>query len=215
MNKRLIVGVIVVFVLIGGGVFFATRGDDKNKTSTNSSQNTTGQQASDSGSFAPVSTEGQPFSAIISVDNKESGTIQSDGKGKTSFSSTTDGQTTRVVYTSDTYYVCNGDTCYKYAIGASSPVSFNPSDYTYTKDQLSTYKNTAANKGRQSCPAGTCDVWSVTADGSTSSIFIDTKTNRISQVEGSTGGQTTKIVYSYQAVTIDVPANAQTLPTGQ
>lgn len=211
MSKRLIIGVIVAFVLIGGGVFFATR-EDNNKTSNNSSANISTEQASDSAGFAPVSTEGLAFSADITLDGQTQATIQSDGKGNISYSSTQNGQDSRVVYTPDTYYVCTGDSCFKYAIGTSSPVSFNPSDYQYTKDQLSGYQSNAVNKGRQSCPAGTCDVWSVTNAGVTSNIFIDTNTKRINQVESSTDGKTTRIVYDYKTVVIDVPTNAQSLP---
>lgn len=213
MNKRMMIAAIAALILIGGGVFFATRGDDNKKASTNSPQGSTSQQSNGSASFSPVSTEGLAFSAAISVDGKDSGTIQSDGKGKISYSSTQAGQNIRIVYTSDAYYSCTGDTCYKYSTSTSSGASFNPSDYQYTNDQLSGYKSGAVNKGRQSCPAGTCNVWSVTVNGATSSIFIDTKTSRISQVESAISGKTTKITYVYKSVTIDVPANAQSLPS--
>ena len=216
MNKRLII-IIVVLALIGGGIAVATRGNDKNKSADNSSkassQTSSSQPAANSNSFAPVSTEGQPFVATISSDGTTQGTIQSDGKGNTSYESTQNGTTTRIVYTSDAYYICTGSTCYKYVLGASSPVSFNPSDYQYTKDKLTGYKSGATYKGKQSCPAGTCDVWSVSNAGVTSSLFIDSKSKLISQVESSLNGKTTKITYEFKAVTIDVPTNAQTLPT--
>ena len=116
-----------------------------------------------------------------------------------------------IIYTSDAYYACQGDNCVKYPISQSSNSGFDPSAYTYDQAKLASYTS-PANKGQQSCPSGTCDVWEVSAGGYSSKLYIDSDTKRITQVESTVAGKTSKIVYEYKDVSITVPANAQTIP---
>lgn len=217
MSRSAIVWIVGILVIAGGvGGYFVTRdGNDNDSSSqTSSSLNNNGQSSGDK-SFAPVSTEGLAFAATITTSG-EAGTneakIEYDGKEKTRYSATKDGQQSEIIYTADTYYFCASGSCIKYPISQSGASGFSPGDYQYDETELGNYKNNASYKGRQDCPAGTCDVWAVSNEGVISSIYIDTDTKRISQVEGSQNGTTTKIVYEYKDVSIEIPANAQEAP---
>ncbi len=217
MSRRMIVGIIVAVVLIGGGVAYVATKDneDSDKNNTNTSQ-TGSNSGSSTNTFNPASTEGLEFKATLtttSTSGTTEATIEHDDKGNTQYTATTNGQQVKIIYTSDAYYMCTGDSCIKYPSSQSSNSGFNPSDYTYDQSKLSGYKNGAAYKGQKSCASGTCDVWSVSAGGFTSTIYVDSATKRITQVDSSIGGNSTKIVYDYSDVTITVPANTQTIPT--
>lgn len=214
MTRPVLIGVAAAVLLVGGGAaYMLTKDDDSPSQKSSTSQN-----PQTDNSFDPRSTEGLEFKATITT-TKDGSSIQStlehDDKSHTRYVSNLGGQQTEIIYTADAYYSCQGGSCVKFSISQVANTGFDPGTYTYDQNELASYRNGASYKGRQSCPAGTCDVWSVSAGGMTSTIFIDTKTKRISQVEGSTGGATSKIVYEYTDVTINVPANAQTLPTGQ
>lgn len=219
MSRTGIIGAVVAVALIGGGgAYLLANNDDNDKKSSDMTlQSSTDQTSSSDNSFAPVATKGLPFVATITNSgtsgNSES-KIEHDGKDKTRYTSSAGGQQTEIIYTSDAYYLCsNGANCIKYPVSQSGSSGFNPADYQYDQEKLGGYKNNASYKGTQDCVAGTCDVWSVSTDGLSSTIFIDTKTKRISQVENSQQGITSKIVYEYKDVTINVPANAQAAPT--
>lgn len=213
MTRPVLIGAAAVALLAGGGAAYMLTKDDAAKTSQISSQNSN-QQAD----FSPQSTEGLEFKATITTTKDGASTqsiIERDDKNNTRYVANVGGQQMEIIYTADAYYSCQGGSCVKFPSAQSSNSGFDPNAYTYDRSELEGYRSGSTYKGRQSCPAGTCDVWSVIAGGTTSTIFIDTKTKRISQVEGSQGGSTSKIVYEYTDVTINVPANAQTLPTGQ
>lgn len=212
MTRPLVIGAIAV-VLIGGGAaaYFATR-DKDNKTSEITSQ-TGGEQSASGQSFNPASTENLEFSATITTDGAGSATFERDDQNNMRYVVSQNGQQMEIIYTSDTYYSCQGDNCVKFPISQSSNAGFNPGDYTYDQSKLDTYRSGSTYKGKQSCPSGTCDVWSVSVSGYTSTIYIDSDTKQITQVESTIAGKTSKIVYDYKDVTINIPANAQTIPT--
>ncbi|HEY5550100.1 MAG TPA: hypothetical protein VIK37_02795 [Candidatus Saccharimonadales bacterium] len=211
MKRRLVIGVIVL-LLIGGGAaaYFTTKDND---TTTPSTSQTSGGQSANGANFNPASTEDLEFTATITTAGAGSATFEHDDKGSTRYVATQNGQQIEVVYTSDAYYSCQGDNCVKFPISQSSNSGFNPGDYTYDQTELANYRSSSSYKGKQSCPSGTCDVWSVSVSGNTSTIYIDADTKRITQVESTIAGKTSKIVYEYKDVTIDIPANAQTIPT--
>lgn len=210
MTRPVLIGVVAAVLLIGGGAAYTlTKDDDSPSQSSSGSQNT----QSDA-SFAPQSTEGLEFKATITTTsggNSTQATLEYDDKKNTRYVANTGGQQMEFIFTSDTYYSCQGGNCVKYPITQASNSGIDPSTYTYDQNELAGYRTGSSYKGRQSCPAGTCDVWSVNTGGTTSTIFIDTNTKRISQVEGSQGGATSTIVYEYTDVTINVPTNARSL----
>lgn len=214
MNKRLLIGAIVV-LLVGGGAaaYFVTKDDD---TSTPATSQIGNNQPTANPAFNAASTEGLEFKATISTaigGQATESTIEQDDKGNTRYVASAGGRQMEIIYTSDAYYSCQGNNCVKFPVSQSSNSGFNPSDYTYDQSKLAGYVSGAAYKGQKSCPSGTCDVWSINTGGSTSTFYIDSTTKRITQVESTIAGSSTKIVYDYANVTITVPANAQTVPT--
>src|SRR3990167_1460111 len=214
MTKPVLIGVIVAVVVVGGGAAYVLTKDDEDKTKTTTSQENGSN--SNASAFNPASTEGLEFKATLTTTGTTGtteATIKHDDKGNTQYTATTNGQQVKIIYTADAYYMCTGDNCIKYPSSQSSSSGFNPSDYTYDQSKLAGYANGAAYKGQKSCASGTCDVWSVSAGGGTSTLYVDRSTKRITQVESTIAGNTTKIVYDYSDVTITVPANAQTIHT--
>jgi hypothetical protein len=214
MTRSVIIGAIAV-VLLGGGAaaYILTKDDDKNATNNTSQQSQNGQSGA---AFNPASTEGLEFKATITTQNAgqaTKATLEHDDKGNNRYVSSSGGQQTEIIYTSDAYYSCQGSNCTKFPVSQSSSSGFNPGDYTYSESKLAGYRSGSTYKGKQDCPSGTCDVWSVTAGGVTSTLYVDTDTGYITQVESTVNGATSKIVYEYTDVTINVPANAQTVPT--
>lgn len=208
MSRSVIIGAIVIMMLGGGAATYVlTKDDDKNKEG--SSQTSSG---SNNNTFNPASTENLEFAATITAEGAPQATMEHDDKGNTRYVTAQGGQQMEIIYTSDAYYSCQGGSCVKFPITQSGNTGFDPSAYTYDEAKLAGYGN-PSHKGRQSCPSGTCDVWEVSAGGVTSTLYVDSDTKRITQVEGTVAGKTSKIVYEYKDITITVPANAQTLPT--
>lgn len=217
MSRTRIIAAVVVVALAGGGAYLLTKDDNGDKSSESTSQTANNQTGSE-GNFSPVSTEGLEFKATLTTTKDGTNTvatIEQDDQKNIRYTATQGGQQVEIIYTKDAYYMCTAGNCIKYPISQQGSAGFDPGTYTYDASKLEGYKNNSAYKGQKSCPAGTCDVWSVTAGGYTSTIYVDTKTKRISQVESTVNGATTKIVYEYTDVTITVPTNAQTLPNAQ
>ena len=215
MKKLIIIGAAVL-LLGGGAAYLLTKGDDEpsNQNQTNT-QTDTGSQSSTSGDFSPVSTQGLDFVATVTTTTKtgtSTAKFEQDGD-KTRYTISANDVQSQFIYTKDAYYTCNGDQCFKYASSQSSNNGVNTEDYQYSASQLADFKNSATYQGKKDCPAGTCDVWSVTFTGSTSTIYIDTQTKRISQTESTIAGNSTKLTYDYQDVTVNIPTNARTFPT--
>lgn len=210
MTRPVIIGAIVVILLGGGGAAYVLTKDD-DKPPQNTSQND-----SNANAFDAVSTEGLEFTAKITTSGASGtteATLEHDDQNNTRYVSDIGGMQTEVIYTADAYYSCQAGNCTKFALSQSSSSGVNPGDYTYDESKLAGYRDNSTHKGRQDCPAGTCDVYEVSVGGTTSTIYIDTDTKRISQVESTISGATSKIVYEYKDVTINVPTNAQTVPT--
>src|SRR5690606_5473649 len=123
-----------------------------------------------------------------------------------------DGTRFETIFTSDAFYSCEGDNCIKFPVTQSQSAPFQPGEYVYEEGDIDDLSDMANYKGRGDCPAGTCDIWEVTEDGTTSELLLDSN-QRISQVRGTYDGSTVTITYEYKNVTIDIPANAQTIPT--
>lgn len=206
MSRSLVIGAVVL-ILLGGGAaaYVLTKEDDKNKESASQTSPSPNNNA-----FNPASTENLEFAATITAEGAPQAIMERDDKGNTRYVTSQSGQQMEIIYTSDAYYSCQGDTCMKFSISQSGSSGFDPSAYTYDEAKLAGY-GSPAYKGKQSCPSGTCDVWEVSTGGVTSTLHVDSSTKRISQVEGTVGGRTSKIVYEYKDVTISVPQNAQTV----
>lgn len=211
MTRPVMIGAAVLLIAVGGGAaYFVITADEDDSNSQNTSQSTDNQSSENQ--FAPASTEGLEFKATITTTGggtAGTSTIEHDDQGNTRYTASRSGQQTEIIYTMDAYYMCTADNCIKYPISQSSNSGFNPSDYTYDESKISGYRSGSTYQGQQSCPGGTCDVWSVSSGGVSSTIFIDADSKRIVQVEGSVGGVTSRTVYEYVDVTISIPEDAQ------
>lgn len=210
-----IVAVLLLLLIVGVAAWLLTK-NSSDKSSTLTPASTSPATAKTANAFNPLATSGSSYQATITTTaagTTSTATMAFDKTtGNVQYTSTAGGQTISIVYTKDAYYLCQTPTsCIKYATGQGT-ASFNPASYEYTDAQLAGYRAGASFHGKQSCPAGTCDVWQVTNAGYTSSLFVDTKTKRISQVQATTAAGTSKVVYNYQNVSVTVPANATTVP---
>ncbi len=216
--KKVLIIVAVVLVLAGGGAgaYYLLSRDDA-QPSTEATQTQPASETSTTG-FAPASMEGVPFEATITVEG-EGKTIESvmkfDGKGNSEYVAVQDGKRITMFFTEDFYYMCtNATTCFKYKITNGDTGSVDPSQYEFTEEDLNNMRATATYKGQQACQASTCDVWESTEGTTTVNIYIDTTTKRISQAITQTDRGTSTMVFEYKDVTVDVPKNAQELPSG-
>ncbi len=216
MKKKVII-IVVVLLLLGGGYWLMNR--DKNDDASNNAQPAASTSGTNNSAFDALATNGASYAATITATangKTTSATMEYDkNTGAIKYSAGSGSSAATVIYTKDAYYICQtASKCYKYPISGSNSSGFDPSSYEYSSDKLNSLRNTAVDKGTMSCPAGTCHVWQVSVGGYTSTIYIDTATKRISQVEGTTAAGSSKIVYEYKDVTVTPPANAKTLPTG-
>lgn len=216
MKKSIILplAVVVVLAVVGGAAYFVTsKNDDKNaqKTSTTSSAS---QPQADSAetAFNPVAMTGVSYEATLTSqkDGKTfTATLKYDGKGNSEFSSEQNGKQIRIVMTKDAYYSCQGSTCYK--MDSTNASGFDPNTYQYSADEINSLKQNAKYIGTEACGTQTCEVWEVTQDTTNGKVYIDQSTKRIMKATGNYGGDSGELVFVYKPVTIEVPANAQTV----
>ena len=216
-NKRILV-IIALVLLLGGGATWYFKNKDSDDTASNSSQSTSDNQASEStdSSFNPLSTSGvSAVSTITStIDGVESVAVMEYDADTDAvrYTTTTDGEKMIMIITKDSVYMCQtADNCLKYPSGTDSTSGFDRNTYEYTQEEIEGWKSTAMDQGEKDCPAGKCNVWSVNSGGYESTVYIDKKTRRISMVESSSPSGSTRIVYEYKDVNIEIPLNAQNI----
>jgi hypothetical protein len=210
-SKVLIIAIVVLVLGGGAGAYLLTRDDDGD------SANQTEQNDGGSGSFDAVSNQNLPFVVNFSMsgENGESNaTIEYDGKGAWRYSAEQEGQTIEYISANNYFYTRAGEEgWYKYPFAAGEATSFDTSSYEFSESDLAALKASGQNKGRENCPAGSCDVWETSDEsGNRTTVYIDTDSRRISQIKSVTGGTTTTMVYDYRDVSIEIPADAQELP---
>lgn len=214
--KRILIAVVAILVLAGGGYLLANRGgnnDTENSAKTNNSENKSKMSikalpTTDSSYIATITTTsaGKTDTATMEYDKNSGAVRYTVGAG---------GSTTTIIYTKDAYYMCQASgKCYKYPHDKKNSSGFDPGSYEYSKQKLDELKDKSVYQGTKPCPAGTCRVWQAQTGSYTSSIYVDTETDRISQVEGGGSNGTAKIVYEYSDVRIILPAGAQTVSPG-
>lgn len=225
-KKPLIIGVIVVLLVAAGvGYYFYNKNQDEKKAKQQAAvQNLQDQQAAakqqTKDTLNALSNSGQPFVATVksNAGGKDiTGVMTSDGQGNTSYVYQADGKNITLTYTKDAYYLCSeGSQCLKYNLSSSSTSVFDPSAYQYDNTKLDNLKNAAAYKGQQDCPSpatGTCDVWSVTNGGATTTMYVNSSTKRIAKVTSVSGTTSTDVTYEYKNATVAIPTNFTTIPT--
>ncbi len=217
-SRKKYVWLAVIVVIIAGALiaYFATR-DNQPKDSTANNAGKSTPVANAPASFAPAVTTNQPFEAKITSSGATStqATMDYDGQGSVSYAAQQDGQTSKFIFTNKAYYVCTGSQCLKYPASQSASSSFNPNTYQYDASKINALKNGVAYKGQQACPSGngTCQVWSGSSRGTTSTVYINAANYRIDRVTAKTDNITTTVTYQYKKITITPPANATAAPS--
>lgn len=213
MNKivALVIGGVVV---VGGATALIINGGSEDDTNTGSS-NSTSQTAAQ---FSPAKTTNLSFVATTTstVDGKTTNSVmESDAKtGAIRYKAGAADSGFTFIYTKDAYYMCpESGACFKYALGQGQGAAFDPKTYQYDDAKIADYKTNTKSLGRESCPAGTCEVWQVSGSGYGAKIYIDNDTKRVSQVISDASGVSSKIVYEYRDVSVEIPTNIQELPT--
>jgi len=218
------IGILVALLVIGAGTFayFAAQDTPDNNEESSNSQNqsaSNGQEAL--ATFDPVLAEGVSYVATISGTSEGQpvqGTIESDGQGNSKFSFSQGEESGDLYLTSEATYSCSkNEGCVKFDRTNGNTNGFdealNPSRFDYSEEDFKSFKDQATYEGRQSCPAGTCDTWTVVDEqGYESKIYLD-DSNRVSQVEGKDETSNITLTYEYRDVTITPPANAQEIPS--
>lgn len=216
MNNKIIGGVVALLLLAGVGAgIYLMQNDDEKQNNTETSQ--TGQEQESNNGEAPTlanfANSDKPFVATIKGEtdgNSFNTVIEYDGQGNGYFTTEYEGETTEFYFTGDSYITCRDGQCFK--TPKTSESSVNVDDYSYSQEDFDKFKNDATYEGRQSCPAGTCDVWLVSTTDQTTRIFINPETNLISQVVGDIDGNSVTVTYEFKDVTITLPENITEIP---
>ncbi len=201
-----ILGLAYVFNASGGNGGNSSQADNVSNGNTPSLDNVLpNTNSSFRGELTTVDESGKTTKAVIRYD----------GKGSWSYESEVDSGLAKFVISGGKFYTYNQDSgkWLEFPAGSSVSASFNVDNYKYDENDVKAFRQAAHYVGEQSCAAGTCYVWNADGYGGndTFTMKIDKKTGRISEVNGSSSGMTTKIVYYFEPTTVEVPKNAEKL----
>lgn len=213
MSKRLwaIGGAAGLLIVAGVVMYLVFTGGDKQKSLEPASTNGTP-------AFNAKTTAGQSFVAnmLVQTDQGEArSTIRSDGKGTAHYQSTLEGQTINMYLTAQDLISCQDDQCVRMP-ATEEQQAVNQDAYKYDQAEIQKFKESSTYIGRESCPAGTCNVWSV-EDGDrefTTKVYLSSE-GQVSKLTSEGPAGKTSITYRYQPVSIDVPTNVRELPAAQ
>lgn len=217
MNRNIVIFSVIGLLVLAGLVYVFTRDSEGNDTTTGNNTEQTEQtgESDVNKAFAPLDMTETEFEATVEGTDTDGNSyemlLQYDGEGRSRMSGEQNGTRFETIFTADAFYSCQGENCVKFPVTQTESAPFQPGEYVYQDEDYDTFRDNANYLGRQDCPAGTCDVWEVTEDGYTTKLYIDDN-QRISQVKGDdgSGGEVT-ITYEFKDVTINIPANAQTI----
>lgn len=208
--------VVVVLAVAGVGYYVWQNQNNDSSSSTNTTEQITLTATNGGPDFNPASTEDLAFEATISGTQEGqpyNATLKFDGDGNSEIITSSDGQEYKLITTPDAFYSCSNGTCYKMSNSAGSQ-TFDTSDYEYTEEDITAFRSTSTYVGERTCASGTCNVWQLSDEtGNTTLLYVDTGTNRITQIDLTSNGETVTISYDYKNVTIEIPANATELQT--
>ncbi len=235
MNKKKIIIIsVIVALLVLGSIFWITKSknnknsstqsnssSDKESSSEKSSQKTQKQSTANATTFNPLPLSDTEFAATLTTATTNGGSVNASmeydkDSNAWRYTGQSNGIKIEAIYTTDTYYMNTGDSWIKLPLSQGTQ-AFNPSQYKYDQATIKDFQSKVQNKGSQSCPSGTCQVWEITNYQGNDKItfYIDTSSNRISQlITESSAGKST-IVYTYKDITVTVPTNVTTAPNLQ
>jgi len=217
MSKKVIIGIIIALVIIGGGVAYlainqTTTKDDK----TGQTDSTDTADDSKTSVFAPTTTSGKDFVATIEAEGADVpiSTFEFDADSKAvRYKTTQQDESVESITTADAYYLKTPQGWVKYDTGTGKNSGVDPETYQYNKEKIAEVKSTSTYDGVKKCGDETCKVWKISNDGgSESAVYVSTKTNYVVKVVSTFGGKTSAISYDYKDVTVDVPTDAKELP---
>jgi hypothetical protein len=219
MSKAVLIGIVAAAVIVvGGGAAYFLINNSSNSDSDNdttSSSMTSDASTGGTPSFSPQTTTGTSFVAKLNgtTDGEAvTATVLYDGKGNSKYTSTSAGATAEVYITEDSYITCQDGMCYE--VNSRASRSIDSDDYTYSAEKNKEFQDIATYVGKDSCPAGTCNVWKVEQDGNTTMVYVGND-NRISKLTAESANSKFTYTYEYKPVTITVPTDVRTLPTVQ
>lgn len=213
MNKKLVIGLVAAGVIAAAGAVYIFTRDNGNETDNGSPAGTN--QNAGTATFNPIATDDLSFEAELSgiVEGEQyTATILHDGEGTTKYTSAVDGNTVEFYVTGDTFISCQDDMCMRFP-AADQDDMFDQDRYSYNEDDFTRFRESASYQGKQSCPAGTCDVWEVEDEDAeyTTQVYL-TGDRRVSKLTTSGGDDSFEIVYTYKDVSITLPQNVQSFP---
>lgn len=231
MKRKLIIAMAIVLALLAlGGTLWIVKGKDKKNTSSSSQDNSQSNQESSQKSskqspkqssssqttFNPQPLTDIEFAASLTSAASNGSSISANMEydkdtNAWRYAGQSGGSAIEAIYTTDAYYIKMGESWMKLPPEQGTQ-TFNPGQYKYDQSSIKDFQSKVQNKGQQSCPAGTCQVWEVSNYQGNDKItfYTDISSNRISQVitESSAGKNT--IIYTYKDITVTAPANAIT-----
>lgn len=219
MNKKMIIILSVVALLVLGGVGFALfSGGDETNTNTDNQEPAAANESQQDGPNVNVVEE----SYVMEVT-----TTSMDGSQSVASITVEDSDTYRVVVEGEDggEFIYDGDTFYTKATNDEQYSAFDLSEFNtdlgtsfataYLQDQdLIGIYSSADFVGTQSCAAGTCDVYEYTDPETGDQATVKIADGRISEIESTNpdSGETVSVVYRYdESVDIQIPTDAETI----
>lgn len=237
MNKKklIIVASVVLALLVIGGVFWVVKGKNKDSSSSSqanshsdqqspsqkSSQKSQKQSPSGQTTFNPLPLADTEFAATLTTATANGGSVNASmeydkDNNAWRYIGQSNGIKVEAVYTTDAYYINAGGNWMKLPLSQGTQ-AFNPSQYKYDQATIKDFQAKVQNKGTQSCPSGTCQVWEIANYQGNDKItfYTDTSSNRISQIVTESSAGKSTIVYTYKDINVTVPANVTEAPNLQ
>ncbi len=220
MSRNLIIAILVGVAVIGGGVaLYATQSDNDNNLANTDNSEQADQQESGTATFSPENTLESDFEATIATESDTTtfeATIEYDADSKAwRYVAKNSDQDMELIVSTDAYYSKVEDKWIKLPSSGESGTGFDREAYELTDEELAEFQSRSSYKGEVSCPAGTCDLWEVeNYEGNNKlSFYVDKETNTINQLVTVTASGTSTITYTYKDVTIEIPTDAQEVPS--
>ena len=223
MNKNLIIGLVAGVVVVGAGAAYIVTSGGEDETNNNSqtteSTNNSQQESTDGQTFNPANTIEQDFVATFTTQSdggEISATVNYDKDSSSwQYVTTTGDQDAEFIITADAYYSKLDGQWVKLPSSGDAATGFDTKQLELSDSEVTAFQERASYKGEASCPAGTCDLWEVeNYEGAEKiSFYLNKDTNTMSQLVTVANGATSTITYEYKDVTVEVPENAQTLPS--
>lgn len=138
------------------------------------------------------------------------GEMEHDESGATRLTMSNDDGKVATTYTIDGETIlCSDGRCL--SVGPSSTSALPESQYSFDAAAAERFRQSSTYKGRQDCPAGSCEAWEVDMGNGDSGVFLMDKDGLLSRMTSKTSSGTFEINFQYKDVEISRPENTQTL----